>query len=279
MNLFKSRLPLLAAGLSLLLVSNVAGQNDQDKSRDKKDKSKDQGSAAPASSGSSRRQSDAGSQSSPGQRTSPRSYGDSPNSAGNNSAASRQQQNRADDSNRTGRVASPIARMRRRGIGHSQAKKGAGTSKGARPILTGSQTTAEDRFLNVRNRSGPQPTLRTKQIANGQERVTAPDKSGKSSEKSRWRNTPNSLLRPDEFKKKRFRSDGTRQTVQYAPSGRVQKAVVVERMAGVRPASFSMAEMERSAPLKRSNLMTEEGKSPRQSGEANNSNRKKTRRS
>jgi len=58
----------------------------------------------------------------------------------------------------TGRVARPITRMIQGGIGHSQArKKGQERTKGARPILRSSQTTAWDRLLNVRPGLGHNP--------------------------------------------------------------------------------------------------------------------------
>src|SRR5947208_7339702 len=156
MNLYKPLwLPLLAAGLSLLLISNVAtAQNDQDKSGEKKGKSRDQGSRPPASSGSSRRQYDSGSQSSPAQRT---------NSVRDNLGSSRQQQNRPDAA-KTDRPARKLDNANQ--AGGDQPQPGEKKTPGTDPrSTTDPKKQSNDRIGQASERPttpAPQPTLHTK---------------------------------------------------------------------------------------------------------------------
>ncbi len=215
MNLLKSHwLILFWAVLALLLVSDVSAQNDQDKSTDRNSRSRDQGSRAPASSGSSRRRYDSGSQPGPTQPTLPKPPGNTVNS-GRDSSPSRSQQNQQGD-------LQPERPARRPENANDPGRST--TIPNRQPIDRGGQL--PERSSNP----PPQPALRTKQTGNGQERVTA---SGQIREKIEKKAdgehtrfiAPTGRVQKEEIQK----VDGTRQTVQYAPSGKVQKTVLVEK--------------------------------------------------
>jgi len=251
MNLFKSRrFVLLIVGLNLILISNLANaQSDQDKSKDKKDKSRDQGSR-PSSSGSSSRQSDTGPQSPPHQRTTPK-YGESPSSKGDSSTYSRDSRGRSDDSSRSeksdrfGQKSDKSSNSGKDSVHKSDdnakskehtadpgEKKGRSaetkntTDVRKQPASTEHAAQSSDNSVS----SAPKPALRTKQVANGEERVTASNRVREKLEKKPDGEHTKYIAPTGRVQRETIeKPNGAKETIQYTPSGKVQKTSVVAK--------------------------------------------------
>ena len=247
MNLFKLRYVPGTTVLALLLASNIAtAQSDQDKSKDKKESGRDKGSRS--SSGGSSGQSDSGPQSGPRQRNAGK-YGDSPNAPYSRDSRSRSDDSsRSEKGDRSGPKSDKSTDSRkdsiRKGDDNTRGRdrvtdSGSGEKKGRANESKGTTSTGKKQPGST-ERSGqsserstastPKPTLRTKQVANGEERVTA---SGQVREKVEKKSdgehtkyiAPTGRVQKEVVDK----PNGSKETIQYAPGGKVQKTTVVAK--------------------------------------------------
>ena len=228
MNLLKSAHGLLfTVSLAVLLASNVASaQSDQDKSKDKKDSSRERGSRS-SSSGNSPRQSDSGPQPGPRQRNAGK-YGDSNSEKGDRSIP---KSDKSSDSGKDSiRKAGESVRTRDRNTDSGEKK---GRSVDTKDTMDAGKKGSTDRAGQSSERSTastPKPTLRTKQVANGEERVTA---SGQVREKVEKKSdgehtkyiAPTGRVQREVVEK----PNGAKETIQYAPGGKVQKTTLVAK--------------------------------------------------